>query len=1579
MFINKIDDLFDEILNQFFNYLIKNNIYDLISKDTNFVKFQNIILNTIKIFIETIPKKKLKDIINNETYINNILDIIKKYCAFYIYLGIAFNYKGGRDLFITNIIESSKNQKDNIFQIPDFFNSNNNSKLFTFYNDIQNIKALVEFKTMEKIEIILSNNPLKFESTIKLFNELGKDYIINYFLVKDNFYNILKTLIFKQLYLKEEKYIINDLLNTIEKNNAEYKYIDIIVSNKNKIVDLHVIQKFLISINNKYITAEDIYSYLKENNDNIDIITKDRDDFIKYLMNEKIIIPMTEEFLRFHKDNEKYDIEKTKDVKNRDATKIKYVISKMNKIKNYYSPLLDNNPKMKLEIESLFYKQLDPRQGVLYNDNEEIKIIQKLMFSDNLSDYDLLIDLENIRKYAYNNYKNVSKDFIKLRTPNTIESIRYVNLKQKQNQLIETRIGNDNIDLNVIGIVWNPTRFNLNHDNIITKPLDCYTCKNLINVNKITKNENGYNSFVKVLNKTILSKKKDNNLYYWLFDVKKDIPKLDTYNDLSLIDANKNISIMLAEIYNIFINFVKIKFENYIDNIDEINIRDLNNMLDNYQKKYIDFHINIDIKNYLINKALTEKLIEIKVIEDEVDNIIPGKKSKIIKLPTVKIEKIKKNIIIINKKNNIEYIEDNNKNIPICIHNIKYINIIKSTNNENYNQNIFNFIKTYVKENNNGEYICKSCNEIIAIKKFIVSGSFNKETNTFITTSLINNQKFEELPKYNIYMRTIRNIEKNLEKIAFNSNLNKYVGNIPSVKIQRKSIVKEVIDLVLIHTEYLKKQPKDRKELYQEKYNINKDLSNLFFFELKDDIFLTSSTDTDKYKILKYNNIITYLIFIIITELNTGNIIDFKDYNKCNYFFYSKFGEQIFSNLFLRLNEKEKTPLIKLPLLAYSIFYFSCLLTNNKLWLWNDTSDKKNDNYNITVQKIIINSTVDLMNSIIEANLEKDKNYLYEIIATRFINKTQNIFNDVLLENRIKIKANKKINYDEKTNKISIIKKNINLIKIDNNNEYGFKLDKKYCNVSTYFINKNNYKKENNTLNNLTNCENGNFHVWNYIKDELVCSLCNEKYKDLIKNTETDIDYVDKLKLINTKKLTEKYCLTGNLHEFNDEHVCILCNINPLKHNYTEKELVLLNNNIYKIKYNNFKNKEIKENNFNYENIYNKLKKNYKRETDYNLENYINKFINRLQNTLGNKIKIDNKTIFLGETFYIINHDYMGNIIKENIVINNDKLKINNNNFFEKDVYYYVDNSNKAYVYYDIVSLQYLGYSLDNKNIKTNKNNVSLIKDLSIKDMLLSLGLENQYINLFHVNSNYIYNMENIDHNEIINNIIRNRIINLKQIISNSNSIINNVKNNNKNKQFYNIEEKKIINEFNKKLKNFNTTNKEGHDSVFKNFSHIKNIFNITQITDEIKIKFINNYFDCFFINNLNNTDCYLLFYIIFNFNRLLDYNNNSELCYLIIKIIEYSFYSYYRDNNHLDIRKFDYLITNDFETANLQHPYKENGYYVDLITEELDEKTKEINNEIEYSANEALNSLDIDDYEVNDDYDETAGVFHND
>ena len=762
MYITQIDDLFDNLLDKLFEYLKKNKAFEKFTKDTNFVKYQNQIMEMLKDFTNSnISKKDIIAIIKNEVYYQYILETMKRYCAFYIYLGISYYYNGGRDLFTTNIIESSKNQKDSTFQIANFYNSENNSKLIQFFNDIQNIQTLVkEGKTMERIKILLSNNKIKYDSTINLFNDLGEDYITENFLIKDNFHVIVKTLIFKQIYLKEEQNDIMTFLNQEEKKEGEYMYIEIIKSNEKKLIDFSLIQKFLTLQELKVGLADEIYNYLVEMRDTKEFILKENKDFINFLFSKGILIPITEEFLRYHDNNEKYETGSASGQvnKDRDSTKIKYIVTKLNSIRNFYSPLLEKNPKLKLETEKMFHKAQEVRKVVLYNENEELRIVQKLKNSENAGDTDLLIELENMRKYSFVNFKNPSKDSFKLRTLKTINAIRSISLQKKKLENLEIRIGHDNLDLVVIGIGWNPSGI----------PLDCFKSEDLMDVNKITKNDNGYNSFTKVMKNTF---DKDNKkLYYWLFDTKKDIPKLSGYNEYNKDDPSKNIKLMISEIYNNYINIVRNKYENYVKTLDEITIWNLDNILKGYAKKYFDFNLNPEIKNSLIQKTL-DKLKEIEVTVDDVDEMMPGKRDTIIELPKIHREKEVKNIILINFEEEEEIILDKSLNEPLCLHYIKWKNINRlskirpneySQTVDDFSQTVVDFAKQYVKVNKSGDYVCKSCNEMLYLQKFIYEGTYVEELDTFMTTNIAINQRLEEIPKYNKYMRTIKNLMKNL-------------------------------------------------------------------------------------------------------------------------------------------------------------------------------------------------------------------------------------------------------------------------------------------------------------------------------------------------------------------------------------------------------------------------------------------------------------------------------------------------------------------------------------------------------------------------------------------------------------------------------------------------------------------------------------------------------------------------------------------------------------------------------------------------------------------------------------------------
>jgi len=1589
MYVNQIDELIDNTLNKFYLILKKENFMKKILDDINFVKYQNLILKFIQTFVNSISKKEIFTIVKNDSYVELIINIIKRYCAFYMYIGLSYHYTGTHSLFITNLIESSKYMKDSTIQINDFFNSENNSKIIKFYYDIKNFLFLFEFKTIDKIKILLMNNPLKYDSTIKIFNDLGEDYVANNFLIKDNFHNIIKTLIFRYIYINEEKNEIIKLLNQKEKDDAQYKYIEIVTSNENKTINFNNIIKLLTLPELRRGDAEDIYDYLHEYENIKEVIIKESNDFINYLFMNKIIIPITEDFLRFHKDTEKYEqsnIESNrgdikKQYKDRDSTKIKFIINKMNNIINFYSPIIESNPKLKLETTNLFYKQLEERKAVLYNDDEEVKIIQKLDLSKDINDYDLSLDLKNIRKYAYVNFKNFSKNGIKIRTSNTIDCIRYINLLSNKLSTLETRIGNDSIDINVIGIAYNPS-------NMILETLNH---KDLIDVRKITKEDNGFIAFQKILNK-------DDKLYYWLFN-NTDKPILDKYVDVNVNDSTNNIKVMLEQLYYTYINIQKDKFTKYIDKLKDISFNDLDRLFKQYNVKELGYKT----MNELFETIIETKIKEYKIIEDEIDSIIPGKNNKLIKLPVLKSKPNNRTVISIGYKEIDVSLELSNKIIPICNHYIKWVNINKLYKSRvaNFSQLIFDFTQQYVKINSNNEYICKSCNEMLYLQKYVQEGTYIDDQ--FLTTSLIVTERFEDNPKYSKFLRVIRNLEKNIEKLGITINLLSLIGNDITAKLRRKTIVKDIIDLILVHTEWLKTQPKNRIEEFNKKYNTN--MTNLFFFELKDDIFLTSSNDTDYYKIIKYNNIIAYLVFIIITDMNFGQIISLKEDKKYNYFIYSKIGTTLFAGLYLRINQTQKIPIIDIPILSYLLYYISGILISNRIWLWNNNIRKHRDDKTtktdetdeiiknqtkkekedeirrnmINVQKNIIHTIIDLMNTICEVNFNVNKNYLYAILTARFFtDKLNNTYSDKILLKKIEELSMRNINVDSSTNKITFIVRKTHSIDINTPYEIKNYNRKERCELKINKTVKQPTNMNNNKINLLSNCPDGKFHKFIYKNSDLICSKCNQSYNNLVKLLETtttndDDNFLDKLRFLNLKKLAHKYCITGELHDFIDDK-CIKCGqyyYTSNKYELSDKDLLTLEKNLMNKTYeesieniNRLKleneNKKEKEEKIN--SIISNFKKDYDELTRGKINSYVDDFIDRITKTLGPKIK----SIYLKETIYKIDHDYLGNILKEPIMISSidDKIHISvNHRIFNKDVIYYKNKANNVYVYYDVITLHYLGYSFDDRTLKKTSNIRSLDINLSLRDMIYLLGFNNKYLNLYHINKSYQNNLPNKITSSDVTEIIRDRSNNLKQIISRVQSIVYNI--NNRKIIKTNSSEKDLINEFINKIKKINI------NDIFKNTNYIINNLKIKPIPEDINLNIIRNYVDIQPLGKMNNIDNYLLFYIISSFNKLLDYNqNNNDICYLIVRIIYKLFNTYYINYLDYHIQRFDMLLFN--ETPFIDETLRPSGYYQDLLSkEEIDDPDrKEAIKDAAYDEEQAKESLDIDDIDVDDDID---------
>ena len=374
------------------------------------------------------------------------------------------------------------------------------------------------------------------------------------------------------------------------------------------------------------------------------------------------------------------------------------------------------------------------------------------------------------------------------------------------------------------------------------------------------------------------------------------------------------------------------------------------------------------------------------------EDIIPGITTDLIKLPKYKKENNKLiNIRITNNNNNSNEFFNYN---ATCQHIISWdkLSIHKKKNPDYFNQLLFEFKKQYITVNIEGEFVCKSCYQPVNIKKYVFD--WKTETEGGIGMSFTLETQLINLPKYEKYNKLILQLDKYIEKIASSVHLQVYIGNIPQIKVRRQEIIKNIIDYINIQNKTLRINDSNKRIKRVDEavklYGLNKNYTQFFIFELQNDIFLYSSKETDKFKRPKINNIFIYAIMFLINEISLNQVIFFIEDKYINIEIFKKIYQSLFKDLRIYVNNnKELKPIYNYPLLCYILYVFSGVLIRYNLW-FNPNGIK---GFDFDLYSSVIHTYVDLLNSILEVNTFKEKNYLYEIYATKFYIQLNKFFN----------------------------------------------------------------------------------------------------------------------------------------------------------------------------------------------------------------------------------------------------------------------------------------------------------------------------------------------------------------------------------------------------------------------------------------------------------------------------------------------------------------------------------------------------------------------------------------------------------
>ncbi len=1621
MYINKIDDFVDKLLDDFFSNIFKSNkTIENILKEKNFVKYQKEINDILIDYHKSINYDKLKDTLINQDNTKIFDEIIKKYIMLYLFLYIAGFYNDTTDTFSNNIVEFTKNQLNFKLKINNFFNSESNAMIIGYYNIIKNISNIFEvYEDENKVKLLTKRTD--FKPAFVFLNSLGAEIIDNTLRnIKDDklkTHNLIKLILLIDIYQKTDKKEISQILENTTIDGEEYTYIDVVIPTRDNI-DYVTVESLL---NRREILSgytNTFWNYIIENQENlakINLLEETIENKILHLINSGILIPVLDDFLLYHKETERYDknvdANILKDMKKREESKIKYIVTKIDSTTDLYSKNT-KDPKIKSNIMKNFFTPMNNRKTVLVNNNEEVKILAKLVNQGPkaMEGNEYFNELANYRVYPYVNFKDFKDYGFSIQLNKTVPAVRSVSFetsgdfRQNRYSPVQMRVGAKEEYVNIVGFVV-PSNIN---------PIECSKVKDIKNIHNYGKN--GYDLTMSYVAEGTIKNTPHKSSIFWLFDLNKDSTKEDNYEQGQKLTEQEQIKKLISNFYEDILVRVYEEFSRKIDSYKEISLQKAKSILEKLEKRTVNINRNRDLYNDIENKIISKTIIKEEKYDDKED-IFYGLSGTSKKLPVYDKKKDKVDIIQldVSKSKDKEGDEEIEKVEGICQHNItwEYITKLKKIDESKYQERIYEFIQNYVIENNESDFVCKSCSTQIDVKKFVTDGTFDDDTGRFVTFSMPFDTPLEEMSEYEKYKIAIRSLDKVIEKIAIINNIPAYIGNMFNSRVKRKNISKDLIDLVIDNNHFLKKNLKERGDLVKS-YGLSKDLSNLFVFDFENNIFVFSSKEKDFYKNIKYNNILAYIILLLCLDVNESQLGFMMGDKKglCNMQVYDKYGHVLFDNIKIRKNKAgDLIPIKNYKILCYMIYLMSCMMTKYSMWYYDDKENvggKKK--FNPMVQKIIVHTIVDLLNSILENSTQKKAGIIFEIITTKFYLKLNTFLNNDELYKRLLGDDAASIASDKKTFVLPKTALHI-LEKYEPMIEFDLPLYNKVQNKK-YIPKKKTTKPVKYTeINNITNCEDGKFHKWVPQGKNFTCEYCAKNMAELELANKKVIDEIEeKNKYLTLQKLTKKYCISGEFHKFiknkKGENICKLCNKSS-EEKYSEKELDSLNKNLFNKRMKLLKkiNDLSKDND---ETLIKKLEDNYEKTIGKKtIDDYLMNFINKIEDYIT---ELETKNVYLKENVYIIDHTHDGNKLDKPIILTDKDNRIifkQKHQFFKSDVLTYSFNksgTNKIEVFYDAITKILLGYKETSRDYVINFKTENRIRvNYSLFYKLKYLGFESNFIDI-HSKINKDIGIEQYKQlkdkekedivEDSIYDISRERIKNLKKVIYELQRFINQIKNhysvrmeekkiikkvfNQDDEDKYSEEEvedlshfEKVLDKYSKKLTEIKTSDDNKNYSVFEKWNIINdNLSTKMEIKDyrfNINIDETSKVIEADEIIKFDNNGNMLLYYIISEIDNLISFNTNkfikTNLIGLTIELINYVFNLFNLEfiQSDISVKRLEYILSGLVFAEDLDNVLTEFGSNDEINEEpEMNAATEEDIEQIE-DAREEAEALDVD------------------
>jgi hypothetical protein len=275
---------------------------------------------------------------------------------------------------------------------------------------------------------------------------------------------------------------------------------------------------------------------------------------------------------------------------------------------------------------------------------------------------------------------------------------------------------------------------------------------------------------------------------------------------------------------------------------------------------------------------------------------------------------------------------------------------------------------------------------------------------------------------------------------------------------------------------------------------------------------------------------------------------------------------------------------------------------------------------------------------------------------------------------------------------------------------------------------------------------------------------------------------------------------------------------------------------------------------------------------------------------------------------------YNGAKLSEPIIILESDKKIQlkeKHTFFNTDVYTYpyISKAGQIDVFYHTKTFRLVGYREKFKEyVKVSDSPNYIIINYSVSDQIKNLGLEGKYINI--ENMKNTIGSKNFNINIIVNNLLRDHLMKIKNCLDFISAAVNQVKNNEQLIAMRQLSYKpsewiSIITKYKKSL------NKINIESIFNKWYVIRDNIMFESVKNEI-IYDNDNFINSNIVYDNNKSVHIILYYMSNELAKLIEMNNmNNTLATFIVELIDYLYKQYNNDFEirQLELKRYNYIL----------------------------------------------------------------------